>query len=86
VTVSFEGQDEQPAVLYVGTRPTFGGTGSVMQFHLIDGAAAGVRPSARIRFVAHLRDERRFPDTTALAAAVAGDIEAARRLLDERAS
>lgn len=85
VMVSFEGQDELPGVLYVGTRPTFGGTGSVMQFHLIDGATAKVQPLARIRFVAHLRDEQRFTDTTALAAAVAGDIDTARRVLDEQA-
>ncbi|MCJ7726900.1 MAG: bifunctional riboflavin kinase/FMN adenylyltransferase [Acidimicrobiia bacterium] len=84
VMVSYESHEEAPGVLYVGTRPTFGGTTSVMQFHLLDGATGSVLPSARIRFVSHIRDEQRFVDTATLAAAVAGDIEEARRVLDRQ--
>ncbi|HET9298638.1 MAG TPA: bifunctional riboflavin kinase/FAD synthetase [Candidatus Polarisedimenticolaceae bacterium] len=66
-----------PSVTNVGVRPTFDGSRLTVESHLIDyeGDLYGERVEAR--FLARLRDERRFPDPSALADQIARDRAAA---------
>jgi riboflavin kinase/FMN adenylyltransferase len=70
-----------PAVVNVGVRPTFGGQTLAVEAHLLDfkGDLYGARMI--LEFVAHLRDERRFPSVEALASQIRDDVVAARRCL-----
>ena len=65
------------SVTNVGVRPTFDGSRLTVESHLIDyeGDLYGERVEAC--FLARLRDERRFPDPTALADQIARDRAAA---------
>ena len=65
------------SVTNVGVRPTFDGSRLTVESHLIDyeGHLYGERVEAC--FLARLRDERRFPDATALADQIARDRAAA---------
>jgi riboflavin kinase/FMN adenylyltransferase len=70
---------EIPAVMNVGTRPTFEGSGRAQaEAHLIgfEGDAYGRR--IELSFVARLRDERRFSGADELRAQIASDVAAAR--------
>jgi riboflavin kinase/FMN adenylyltransferase len=84
VTASIEGGPELPGVVYVGTRPTFGGVREAIRFHLLDGGDDPGGKVARIRFVGRLRDEHRFDDAESLKAAVEEDLSRARRIFDSR--
>jgi riboflavin kinase/FMN adenylyltransferase len=66
-----------PSVTNVGVRPTFGGSRLTVESHLIDygGDLYGERVEAR--FLARLRDERRFADAASLADQIARDRAAA---------
>ena len=66
-----------PSVTNVGVRPTFDGSKLTVESHLIDyeGDLYGERVEAR--FLARLRDERRFADANALADQIACDRAAA---------
>jgi riboflavin kinase/FMN adenylyltransferase len=70
-----------PAVVNVGVRPTFGGQTLAVEAHLLDfkGDLYGARMI--LKFVARLRDERRFPSIEALASQIRDDVVAARRRL-----
>jgi len=66
-----------PSVTNVGVRPTFDGSRLTVESHLIDyeGDLYGERVEAR--FLARLRDERRFADPSLLADQIARDRAAA---------
>ncbi len=71
------------AVVNVGTRPTFAGTTTTVEAHLLDAPERaedldlyGTR--LRLAFLARLRDERRFDGPEELVAQIHQDIEAAR--------
>lgn len=66
-----------PSVTNVGVRPTFDGSRLTVESHLIDyeGDLYGERVEAR--FLARLRDERRFADPSTLADQIARDRAAA---------
>jgi riboflavin kinase/FMN adenylyltransferase len=66
-----------PSVTNVGVRPTFDGSRLTVESHLIDyeGDLYGERVEAR--FLARLREERRFADPTSLADQIARDRAAA---------
>ncbi|MBX6376995.1 MAG: bifunctional riboflavin kinase/FAD synthetase [Clostridia bacterium] len=68
-------------VANLGRRPTFGGGAELLEVHLLDfdGELYGSR--ARVCFEARLREERRFPDVTALQEQIRRDVQAARRAL-----
>lgn len=76
------------AVVNVGTRPTFDGTTTTVEAHLLD---AGDGPEAggpdlygrtlAISLLARLRDERRFDGPEDLVAQIRADVAAARALL-----
>ena len=74
---------EWPAVVNVGTRPTFHDSGRVLaEAHLIDfdGDLYGRRVEISFRF--HLRPERRFDDVEALRQQISADVAEGRRRLE----
>jgi riboflavin kinase/FMN adenylyltransferase len=66
-----------PSVTNVGVRPTFDGTRLTVESHLIDYAGDLYGERIEARFLARLRDERRFADTSELADQIARDRAAA---------
>lgn len=70
--------DDRPAVVYVGTRPTFGEGARRAEVHVLDFDAElkGSRFAVAIR--RRLRGDRRFADGGELAAQIRLDVEAAR--------
>ncbi|MGZ6255847.1 MAG: bifunctional riboflavin kinase/FMN adenylyltransferase [Candidatus Limnocylindria bacterium] len=71
-----------PALVSIGTRPTFHESADVMaEIHLLDfdGDLYGTRLG--VELVARLRDQERFPDASALIAQMRRDAEAGRAVL-----
>jgi len=75
------GGDWRPAVVNVGERPTFGGTGLVVEAHLIDFSGDLYDARVRVSFQARLRGEERFASAEALVERIHADVRAARALL-----
>jgi riboflavin kinase/FMN adenylyltransferase len=74
---------EIPAVVNVGTRPTFEGDGAIhAEAHLIDWSGDVYGRRVDLGFSAFLRSEQRFPDAAALKARIAQDVVDARRRLE----
>ncbi len=73
---------ELPAVMNVGTRPTFEGDGRIhAEAHLIDFKGDVYGRRVEMSFLSRLRDERRFTDVDALREQIASDVGAARKVL-----
>lgn len=70
-----------PGVANLGTRPTFNGTGVVLESHLFDFDQDIYGRLARVAFVEFLRPERKFDGFEALKAQIAADRDQARALL-----
>lgn len=72
-----------PSVSSFGTRPTVDGIEPLLEAHLFDfdGDLYGRR--IEVEFVAHLRDEERFPDLQALVAQMRDDEAQARSILKQ---
>lgn len=71
-----------PAVVNIGVRPTFDGSGNVtVEAHLLDFDMNLYGQELNLDFVAHLRDERRFEGVSTLVAQIEMDIQQARQLL-----
>lgn len=73
------------AVISIGTRPTFRASArrkSLIEAHLLDGAADLYGRELEIFFVERLRSQRRFASPAALQAQIRLDIEASRILLE----
>jgi riboflavin kinase/FMN adenylyltransferase len=68
------------AVTNIGTRPTFGETGTSVETHVLDWDGDLYGKSVRLGFVQRIRDERRFPDVDALKAQIQADVRRAGRL------
>ncbi len=75
------GETAHPAVANIGTRPTFGGTRTVFEVHVLDGEPELYGLDLCVSFVAHIRDERRFDGVEALVSQIHRDIDAARALV-----
>ena len=71
----------EPAVVNVGVKPTFGGESLTVEAFLLDyhGDAYGQR--LELRFVARLREEKKFPSIDALKEQIARDVARGRELL-----
>ena len=78
---SERGEPGKPAVVNLGTRPTFEGKGQRFEAHLLDydGDLYGKRLS--VSLVSRLRDERKFDGVEELATQISEDIVEARRRL-----
>ena len=64
----------------IGTRPTFGETGTTVETHLLNYSGDLYGRSVRLGFVLRLRDERRFDDVDALRTQIEADQRRAERL------
>jgi riboflavin kinase/FMN adenylyltransferase len=74
---------ELPAVMNVGTRPTFEGDGRMQaEAHLIDFKGELYGRRVEMSFSKRLRDERRFSDVEELREQIATDVVAARKILE----
>lgn len=71
-----------PAVVNIGTRPTFGGTESVIEAHLLDFAGDLYGRVLGLDFVVRLRSERKFAGIDELVAAIGKDVQSARHVLE----
>ncbi len=71
-----------PSVSSFGTRPTVDGIEPLLEAHLFDfdGDLYGRR--IEVEFVAHLRDEQKFPDLPSMVAQIKRDDEQARAILN----
>jgi riboflavin kinase / FMN adenylyltransferase len=70
-----------PAVVNVGTRPTFDGRTRLVEAHLLDAAPELYGQTLTVAFLDRIRGERRFPSVDALRAQIAADVVAARAVL-----
>lgn len=73
--------DVWPAAANVGPNPTFGDAAKKVEIHLIGFAGDLYGASMAVDFVARLRDTRPFASQADLAAQLARDVDAARRLI-----
>lgn len=69
-------------VVNIGWNPTFRTEGLSVEVHILDFNQEIYGECLRLYFVERLRDEMLFSDPSALAAAIAADIEHARHILD----
>lgn len=85
VRVSLVEDEERPlagGVMNLGVRPTVAGAvGETREVHLLDWSGDLYGRTLRVRLVARLREERRFPSLDALRAQIATDVAAARAAL-----
>lgn len=82
VWARFDGNDEPyPAALNIGFRPTVGGKTLAMEFHVLDETIEAPPQTARLEFVARLRDEQKFAGLDELKVQLARDVEKAREIL-----
>jgi len=70
-----------PAVINIGTRPTFPGHTLAVEAHLLDFDADLYDQVLALNFIARLRDERAFPTVNALVEQIHDDIAQARVIL-----
>jgi len=77
--VEIEGRT-QPAVVYIGDRPTFADTRSI-EVHLLGASMSLYGLPLTVRFVSRIREDRKFDSPAALKAQIAVDIAAARNIL-----
>jgi riboflavin kinase/FMN adenylyltransferase len=73
--------DLLPGVASVGTRPTIDGVEPLLEVHVFDFDRDIYGRYIEVQFVAHLRDELKFPDLPTLQRQMHRDAEAARRIL-----
>jgi len=72
-TVARVGADLFPAVTNLGVKPTFGGSDTTIEAHLLRGGRDLYGQRLRLFFVQRLRDERKFDSVDALKAQIARD-------------
>lgn len=70
-----------PAVVNIGSRPTFGAGELLVEVHLLDWSGDLYGRELEVFFLKHIRDEKTFPGPGALARAIAEDVARARRIL-----
>ena len=70
-----------PAMMNIGTRPTFDGQGQTLEVHLLDYEGNLYGQELTVRFLHWLREERRFDSREALVAQLQRDAAKARKLL-----
>lgn len=76
------GDDEIPAVVNVGVRPTVTSASELrIEAHLIDWAGDLYGRTIRVDFIERIRGERKFPSLEALREAIADDTDSALRLV-----
>jgi riboflavin kinase/FMN adenylyltransferase len=84
VRVSGTGTDRLPGVASVGTRPTVGGIGWLLEIHLFDFERDLYRRRLAVDLIAKLRDEVHYPDLATMTEQMHRDADRARELLGPR--
>jgi riboflavin kinase/FMN adenylyltransferase len=74
---------EHQAAISIGYRPTFDKTELRVEAYLLDFEGDLYQQRLELRFVARLREERKFRDAEELSAAIADDVRETRRVLQE---
>jgi riboflavin kinase / FMN adenylyltransferase len=74
--------DSHVAAISVGTNPTFQGSRRTVEAYVLDFAGDLYGDHVGVEFVSRLRGMAAFPDVDALLAAMAGDVERTRALLE----
>ena len=74
-----------PSVSSFGTRPTVDGVEPLLEAHLFDFDVDLYGRRIEVEFVAHLRDEEKFPDLDTMVAQIRRDDERARAILMDQA-
>ena len=69
-----------PALMNIGTRPTFDGQALTLEVHLLDFTGDLYGQHLEVAFVERLRDEQSFPSSEALTQQMRLDADAARRI------
>jgi riboflavin kinase / FMN adenylyltransferase len=77
-TESIVGERPFPSVTNVGVRPTFNGSNITVESHLLDFSDQVKSGRFEVRFLKHLRDERKFAGPEELREQIRRDIESAR--------
>jgi riboflavin kinase/FMN adenylyltransferase len=72
----------RPAVVNIGSRPTFGGGALTLEAHILSFAGDLYDRSLRLHLAARLRDERRFASKQALVEQIRDDVAQARAILE----
>ena len=80
VRVGWENQNF-PAVLNIGTRPTVNGNARQIEFHVLNRDIEQPPTQVEIEFVSRLRDETKFANLNDLTAQLKKDVEAAHKSL-----
>ncbi len=75
------GRPELPAVANVGTRPTFDGSATVVEVHLLDSDVDLYGVELHVEFVARIREEHKFAGIDELVSQIGRDVSHARVLL-----
>jgi riboflavin kinase/FMN adenylyltransferase len=75
------GSRPAPGALYIGTKPTFGGSTESVEVHIIGRRGNLYGRRLEVSFVQRLRDDAEFGDEAALRKAIARDIARARKIL-----
>ncbi|HLA76824.1 MAG TPA: bifunctional riboflavin kinase/FAD synthetase [Vicinamibacteria bacterium] len=75
------GQPARPAVVNIGRQPTFGGSQTTLEAHLLGFEGDLYGKSLRVAFQSRLREERRFPSAEELVAQILSDIAEAKGVL-----
>lgn len=74
------GSKQYRAMFNLGIKPTVGSENPTLEAYLLDFDGDLYGEGARISFVAHIRDERKFASIDELSAQIARDVEKAKRL------
>jgi riboflavin kinase / FMN adenylyltransferase len=73
------------AVVYIGSRPTFGAGERLIEVNLLDHSDNLYDKSMTVAFIEHLRGDRTFPSAKDLAAQIARDVDRAKASLRRHA-
>lgn len=72
-----------PAVINIGSRPTFSGTQPLLEAHLFDFSREIYGDRVEVQLAHFIRPETKFPDAAALVKQIKADAEKAKALLEE---
>lgn len=81
VRITWDGET-RAGVVNVGKRPTFGGTESVVEAHVLDFAGDLYGKTIAVDFIERLRSEQKFDGIEALVVAISNDVVKAREVLE----
>ena len=82
--VMIEDQADHPSVAYIGTKPTLGGTRSLLEAHLFDYSGDLYGKYIKVEFLKKLRDDKKFDSFEILKEQIAVDAKMAKEYFSEK--